>query len=253
MIKKIILSIILFSVINVYSQQKSINNYKYVIVPTQFGWLKKADQYQVNSLTNFLFKKYGFTTFLSDEQFPEDLSNNRCLALTANVKKNSGVFKTRNTIELKDCSNNVIFSSIEGVSRNKDLQKGYHEAIRKAFVSVQNLNYNYRPIKEDPVIKDVLPAIVNPGVKVVSEKVIELKEVAKDIEEKKVLYAQKTNKGFQLVNTKPAIVFQILKSSKKDFFFIKNLDGVFFKNGNNWIAEYYENEQLVQKTYQIKF
>ena len=67
------------------------------------------------------------------------------------------------------------------------------------------------------------------------------------------MYAQKITNGFQLVNTKPEMVFQILKSSKKEFFYIKNKNGVLFKNGNNWIAEYYENNQLIQKKYQIKF
>ncbi|MCH3880850.1 MULTISPECIES: hypothetical protein [Tenacibaculum] len=253
MIKKIIYLIFLFLAINAFSQEKSINNYKYIIIPTQFEWLSSPDKHQVNSLTKFLFKKYGFTAFLSDEKLPSDLSINRCLALTANVKNSSKMLSIANFIELKDCSNNVIFTSIEGKSKSKDYKKAYQEAIRNAFVSVKNLNYNYQPLKDETEVKEVLPPIVNPGVKVVPEKEIELKEETKEIEENNVLYAQKKSNGFQLVNTKPAIVFQILKSSKKDFFFIKNLDGVFFKNGNNWIAEYYKNGQLVQKTYQIKF
>ena len=48
--------------------QKSINNYKYVIVPSKFDFVKGKDKYQTSSLTKFLFNKYGFTAFLDDEE-----------------------------------------------------------------------------------------------------------------------------------------------------------------------------------------
>lgn len=253
MIKNIILPIFIFIAVSAFSQQKNINNYKYVIVPSQFEWLNKPDQFQVNSLTKFLLKKQGFTVFLSDEKIPTDLASNRCLALTANVKKTSGMFTIKNIIELRDCTNNVLFTSIEGRSKQKDYQKGYHESIRKAFASIKKLNYHYTPIKEEVVVEEVTPVVVNPGVTVVKEK--EIIETPKPAIKKaeNTLYAQEITNGFQLVNTKPEMVFQILKSSKKEFFYIKNKDGVLFKNGNNWIAEYYEKGQLVQKKYQIKF
>ena len=78
-----LLLILLFST-SVFAQ-KSINQYKYVIVPQKFDFVKKPDQYKTSSLTKFLFNKYGFTAFLEDEQFPQDLQNNRCLALVGNV------------------------------------------------------------------------------------------------------------------------------------------------------------------------
>ncbi|MCH3884276.1 hypothetical protein [Tenacibaculum aquimarinum] len=252
MIKKIIYLIFLFLAINAFSQEKSINNYKYIIIPTQFEWLSSPDKHQVNSLTKFLFKKYGFTAFLSDEKLPSDLSINRCLALTANVENSSKMLSIANFIELKDCSNNVIFTSIEGKSKSKDYKKAYQEAIRNAFVSIQKLNYSYTPNEEVVVVKEV-PIIVNPEVKVVHKKESIVKKKIKETVKENVLYAQELSNGFQLVNTKPETVFKILKSSKKELFFIINKNGIIFKNGNNWIAEYYKNGQLVQKTYQIKF
>lgn len=257
MIKKIIFSIFLFLAINAFSQQKNINNYKYVIIPTQFEWLSSPDKYQVNSLTKFLFKKYGFTAFFTNEGFPKDLSLDRCLALTANIIDGSGMLNIKNSIILRDCSNNIIFTSKEGKSKNKDYKKAYHEAIRKAFVSIQKLNYSYIPVKEqnNVIVQKDYPAVVNPGVQVIHKNIIEIKEVIKETPKstENILYAQPIAQGFQLVNTKPETVFQILKSSRKEFFFIKNKNGVIFKNGNNWIAEYYDKGQLVQKTYQIKF
>ena len=57
--------------------QSKINNYKYVIVPSKFEFLKKKDQYQTSSLTKFLFEKYGFNAYLDSDKLPEDLNKNR--------------------------------------------------------------------------------------------------------------------------------------------------------------------------------
>jgi hypothetical protein len=68
-----------------------------------------------------------------------------------------------------------------------------------------------------------------------------------------VLYAQALKNGFQLINTKPEVVFIILNSNLKDVFIIKDKNGVFYKVGELWVSEYYENKQLIQKEFQVKF
>ena len=68
-----------------------------------------------------------------------------------------------------------------------------------------------------------------------------------------MLYAQAKSNGFQLVNTTPEVVFIILKTNIKDVFVIKGKNGIIYKNGNIWVAEYYENTKLVVKQYHIKF
>ncbi|MFT7331281.1 MAG: hypothetical protein ACI848_001359, partial [Roseivirga sp.] len=67
------------------------------------------------------------------------------------------------------------------------------------------------------------------------------------------LYAQPNENGFQLINLKPAVVFLILKTNIKDVFIISNKNGVLYKKGPSWIAEFYENGTLVEKKYQLKF
>lgn len=236
-----------------FAQKGSVNSFKYVIVPKHYSWLSSPDQYKINSLTKFLLNKYGFKAFLDDETFPDDLGKNRCMALTANVKNNSGFFKTKNIVELRDCNNNVVFTSKEGTSKKKQYEKAFHEAIRKAFMSIKALNYKYdstadvvvsnKPqtttTKQEPVVVNY-PTDTKPNTTVNKLK-------------KEVLYAQQIANGYQLVNTKPEVVFQILKSTKKDFYFLKNKTGVLFKKGNNWIAEYYEGDKLIQKQLEIKF
>ncbi len=63
------------------------------------------------------------------------------------------MFTTKSIVELRDCSNKIIFSSKEGKSKDKEYKKAYHEAIRNAFKSIQSLKYKYIPVK-DTVIEN---------------------------------------------------------------------------------------------------
>lgn len=125
--------------------QESVNAYKYVIVPKSFNFLNEPDQYQLNSLTKFLFEKYGFTVLMDDEKFPEDLNNNRCLGLNADVEKQKAFLNTKLQVHLKDCNNKVVLSSDVGQSREKEYDKVYNLALRDAFISFESLNYSYQP------------------------------------------------------------------------------------------------------------
>jgi hypothetical protein len=68
-----------------------------------------------------------------------------------------------------------------------------------------------------------------------------------------VIYAQKIENGYQLVNLKPEILFLIFKTNKADVYVIKDKNGIFYKTNNGWIAEYYENNKLIQKKFQVNF
>ena len=125
--------------------QEGVNAYKYVIVPTSYNFLNEPDQYQVNSLTKFLFEKLGFTTLMADAEFPEDLNNNRCLALYADVEKHKAFLNTKLQVHLKDCNNKTVLSSKIGESREKEYSKVYNLALRDAFKSLDDLNYTYQP------------------------------------------------------------------------------------------------------------
>lgn len=122
--------------------QNDYNNYKYVIVPTQFGFQSSPDQYRVNTLLRYLFKKKGFEVYMDTETYPRDLAVNNCKALKANMET-SGVFNTKTIISLVDCTGNVLLISEEGVSKKKDYKEGYHESIRNAFETLSNYTYSY--------------------------------------------------------------------------------------------------------------
>ena len=264
--KNIILVLFLImSNIFVFGQEKKVNNYKFIVVPDQFDFLKQKDEYKTSSLTKFLLKKNGFTVVLNSEQYPKDLRDNPCSGLKAFVLDKSSMFKVKVIIELRDCSNKILYTSDEGVSKLKEFKKGFQEAIRNAHASMNDIAYE--PFLIETIAKDKKEIVtVNP---VLVEEVKEVKlevelPVINNIETAQIspinnialsttLYAQPKENGFQLINLKPQVVFVILNTSVKGVFVIKDKNGLLYKKGENWIAEFYENGKLIEKKYQVKF
>jgi hypothetical protein len=225
-------------------------------------------------LTKFLLQKKGFTVFISDENLPEDLANNRCLALIGDVIDKSSMFSVKTSIVLKDCNDNEVYRSQIAKSKIKDHKKGYHESIRKAYASMSDLSYSYTPKKNEgsinaAVTKNLTPPKKDEGT-IVKKKIIPsavlaapiVKAPTKQVTSSKkeenntrypVLYAQPKENGYQLVNAKPEIVFIILKTNSKDRFIIKNKNGNFTKANDIWIAEFYDDGKLQVQKYQVKF
>ena len=71
-----------------------LNDYKYIIVPKSFSALKSENQYQTSTVMKYLLTQKGFTVVYNDA-LPEDLANNRCLGLTADLLDESGLFSTK--------------------------------------------------------------------------------------------------------------------------------------------------------------
>lgn len=270
--------------------QSNLNNYKYVIVPTKYDFLKEADQYQLNSLTEFLFEKYGFQALMEGATYPEDLARNRCLALKSNLVKDSGMFKTKLTVELKNCNDEVVYTSEMGESREKEFQRAYTEAARNAFKSIEALNYKYEPSADASVAiskeidtksevskeietfrqeienlkkeKETVVEKVEPKVEVVTQVPVQ-KEVVKEIATtttvtpkeatSAVLYAQAIDNGFQLVDSTPKVVYKIKKTSITDVYLVEGKNATLYKKDANWILEYYEDNVLKQDVLNIKF
>ncbi|AOW19150.1 hypothetical protein LPB03_15350 [Polaribacter vadi] len=262
--KKTIFLLMLLVSNSLLSQQTNLNKYQYIIVADKFDFLKEVDQYQTSSLTKFLLEKKGFEVFLSNQKLPQDLNNNRCLSLFVSVKDNSSMFTIKNTIEFKDCYGKVVYSSEEGKSKYKDYKKGYQDAIRNAYESMEDFEYSFNPTliseekaveKEEIIAKNISDEVVSNVV--ASPKVI-INSEDKNTETTKgkdltTLYAQTIENGFQLVNTKPEVIFILLKTNIKDTYLIKDKNGSFYKKDTIWVAEYYLDNKLVKEEYQVKF
>lgn len=265
MFKKIIFTVSFIIISFSGIAQKSINDYKYILIPKSFEFSKSEDQYQLNSLLKFLFNKYGYEAYFAND-LPEDTKKNPCLALTADViNDDSNMFKTKLKIELKDCYSNVIITSKIGDSRLKEFEKGYNEAIRGAFETFQHMDYNYvaqesvtetpekekQPIKEAAKVeekKEVILAETKTEEKTEQTKTELLKNTSTEI-----YYAQTITSGFQLVNSEPRVVMVLLNTSAKDVFIVKDKNAVVYKKKDKWI--YSENNGITtsDKEVNIKF
>ena len=185
-------------------------------------------------------------------------------AKDVDVKDKSSMFTTKNHIELTDCRGKLVFSSRNGFSKLKDFEKAYRQSIRMAFSTIQKLDSVYsssllaaaqltkRSLVQNIQEKNNKMDILATSVK---NEVDTPKVSTKDIitTNYPLLYAQKIDVGYQLINTKPAIVFVLLKTNDKNKFIIKDKNGTLVNSGNFWIAEYYEGDDLVTEIYQIKF
>jgi hypothetical protein len=187
------------------------------------------------------------------------------------------MFKTKLGVELKNCNDQVVYTSEMGESREKEYQRAYNEALRDAFKSIEALNYKYVPststnssisVSQDVETKSevskelqqlreeiqnlkkekeaVVVENVEPKVEVVAE--VPVKEAASG-----VLYAQAIENGFQLVDSTPKVVYKIKKTSIDGVFLVENKNATLYKKDANWILEYYENNVLKQDVLNIKF
>lgn len=246
--KRIVLTIsVVLMVIMSSSGQSDIDNYKYAILPQKFDFFKKADHFKLNTLTRYLFKKNGFEVYYSNETLPDDLEYNTCNAVRVDVIKLKSLLKTRLKIQLKNCHNVVLFESFEGVSKNKDLEKAYKEALMMAFNSIEDLNYSYQPESKT--------ASSDKNIKETSNVAFEDKnKPEKTTESNKLLKAISNDNGYVLQDAKGNKVFQLIKSQKDDVFFLSNNQGILYKmGGNKWVREFMVDGKAVTEILYIEF
>ena len=228
MFNKIIITSLLFFIANSAFSQHDINNYKYIIVPASYSFLNEPDQYQLNSISHFLFNKYGFHSIMEGEEYPEELQNDVCLALHSDLLKATGVFKTKLTIELKNCKGELVYVSNVGESREKKFKVAYNKALRAAFTSFETVNYKYNGTihsvsQKDGVIQD---SDAQKEMSELKEKIRILEEekatkevivptvAIKKIESPKVVQKQETKVAKVIV---PAVAIEKTVESKETF------------------------------------
>lgn len=230
--------------------QNTINNYKYVLVPEKFDFLREANQYGLNNLTKLLLEEKGLTAFVGNQELPPEVMANKCSALQAEVVQKKSLFVTNLTLLLKDCQGNIIFKSKEGKSREKEFHPAYNLALRDAFSSLDDVPYKYdststaaaqpkQAALPSPAAAPAVPAPVVPAI----------------TENTGTLYAQATPNGYQLIDTTPKKVLTLLKTSTQDYFIAEDgaSNGIVFKKDGEWLFEYYKDNKLVSQKLQIKF
>ena len=251
--KKRFLLLFLFMAACGFSQ--SVNDYKAVIVPVRYSFLKNDNEYRLNTLTKYNLKKAGFEAFYSNETVPNEY-NDRCSLLYADVKKESGLLVTKLLVTFSDCKGGIVFQSAIGKSKDKEYQTAYTEALNEAFQSVYSLQYKYsgnmiskvdhEEVKAEPV---TVPVVVAEAAKVSNENAV--------IDDKglNMLYAQATSFGFQMVDSVSKVIMKVYKTSSPICYIAvkENTQGVLLFRDNQWYFEYYQNEKLISKRIAVKF
>ena len=240
--KKILLFIAMFLSAFSFAQE----NYKYIIIPSQFSFFSEANKYGLSELTKSFFQSEGYEVYYDNEKLPNDLMKNRCLALFANAFESNTMFMTKIHFELKDCTTNTMLKSQLATSREKQYKLAYTQTFREALSSLKG-KINFKNV--DAIEK--IEVVETPKeVDVVSKNEIISNSVASN-----TLFAIPMVNGYKLVNDKPETIF-ILKKTSADNIFIAQKDsksGVLMKKSSGWFFEYYEGDKLFSEKVEVKF
>lgn len=252
--KKYIVLLFLLISVSGYAQN-TINNYKYVLVPEKFSFLKQVNQYRLNTLAKSLIEDKGLTAYFDNTEIPAEIAANRCSALNLDIIEKNGMFTTNLTLILKDCQGNIVFKSKEGKSREKEYGTSYNMALRDAFSSLDGVQYAYAgPAAGRPAVNVASSAPVSAAV-VPSAPAVASTATAEVGQPSGTLYAQSTGTGYQLIDTTPKIVLTLFKTSVQDYFIANNAtsNGLVLKKNGDWFFEYYKDGKLTADKLSIKF
>jgi hypothetical protein len=227
--KIIILSVLLVST---FTFAQKLNAYKYAIVPEKFSFQTENNQYNFNDLVKSAMRRYGFDPYFPTEELPIDASNANKLFVDL-IESNSMVYTKLNLV-FRDYRNNIVFTTQDGKSKDKDFAIAYNEAFRETVKSVELMNHHYSEIVD--VADNEIIYTIN------------------EIDKVSVYEARPIKNGFDL-SIKDQFNFILKTTSKKDIFIaIKNqISGICLKTDNNWTFEYYKNDVLVQEKINILF
>lgn len=261
--------------------QSEVNSYKYVIVPLQYKFLKGQNKYRLNTLTKQLFLKSGYEVYYDNQLLPDDVFQDRCLAMYADVNEVEKGFRVTNLeIELRNCRGELIFKSELGQSGTNVHSDRYQMALRNAYETIKDKMFYQEnskayiseekvvETKKDEIIKEstaTVKAIESDEVQVStiensdtnSEPVVETKTVPVEEKPEEVLstifYAQKIEGGFQIVDSEPKVLMVLLQSSLEDVFMVKGENAVVFKRDGDWILSKNNGKKVEEEILNIKF
>ena len=167
--------------------QKSLSDYSYIVVSEQFEFQEYKNEYELNSLTKFLFNKYGFYAYFENE-IPKNVS--KCDGLWSEVIELPGFVYTNIEVVIKDCNGIELFRTEKGSSKIKEYKKAYVQSLRNAFVSIEELGVQQKEISQEVVLNKEKEAVL---IQTVSEKT-EVKTIKNGITSIGVILNLPTNK-----------------------------------------------------------
>ncbi len=238
---------------------QSINDYKAVIIPLKYDFMKSENQYRLATMTKSNLNKAGFNAFYANEELPADLSD-RCQFLYVDVKRDNGFLVTKLFVEFKDCYGKIIYTSEVGKSKEKDYETAYRESLAMAFMSINELHYKYSgqaiTSTSRTAVTVTAPAVIVAAAPAPTTNNLVVVAPSPDLKDPNLLYAQPTESGYQLIDKSPKVVMKLLKTSQTNVFIaIKdNVQGsLILKDDGQWYFESYQNDKLVSEKIIVKF
>ncbi|RAR47033.1 hypothetical protein [Flavobacterium lacus] len=251
--KKLLFIAVLLSSFQFFSQ--GLNDYQYVIVPTKFNDFDSENQYRLNTITKFNLEKMGFVAFYENSNIPVEILSKRCDIVMVDVVKGKKFLLTSVFLTFKDCNGQVIHQSEIGKTKDKDFKTAFPKALEEAFTSLFALNYKYNATKSSTAepLGEVPPN--NVSISLEKPKASLPAPLSETTDYSKLLFAQPTANGFQLVDSTPKVVFKLFKTDNPSMFLAQKGDqnGVVSLKDGSWFFEYQENEKVVSEKLEIKF
>lgn len=260
--RKVLLFFTVFIVSQSFSQ--SVNDYKAVIIPLKYDFLKTDNQYRLQTITKLNLQKSGFQAFYSNEIIPAEYAD-KCSFLYVDVKEEKVFLVTKLFIVFKDCNGTIIYKSASGKSKEKEFKSAYSGALNDAFKSVYALNYKYNAtgfvakskINPEPIVvfETPIPEIRVTPVDVKVDNNVLVESVVLLNTNQNLLYAQPTSYGYQLINSEPKVIMKLYKTSNPESFMAKRGDvqGALMSKDKLWFFEYYQNDKLISEKIEVKF
>lgn len=234
----------LFLFCSIYSNgQQTLNDFQTVILPLRFEFQKEDNEYRLNSSLKFELEKLGIKVLTSKSNNEINFSD-RCQYLYVDVKELSSILNTKIKLQLNDCQGNVIYESVEAKTKEKNKEKAFKEVTKQILESIKSIDYRYdekpnqAPSPSETVVQTTQKAISN-------------------FDWSQTLYAQKTENGFQLIDTTPKVILKMTQTSRPDTFMAEDktnqTTGVVFKQGDIWIYEFSVDSKTKSQPLNIKF
>lgn len=223
------------------SSAQSINDYQAAILPLRFDFQSEDNQYRINSSLKFELEKLGFVVLTSKSNKEINFSD-RCQYLYVDVKELSSVLNTKIKLQLNDCQGNVIYESLEAKTKEKNKEKAFKEVSKQILESIKSIDYRYNEKSNQVSSETIVQTPQKP---------------TSTFDWSQTLYAQKTENGFQLVDTTPKVILKMTQTLRPDTFMaedkVNQTTGIVFKQGDHWIYELSIDSKTKAYQLNIKF
>lgn len=238
MAKSIICFFILINSTIAFSQ--NISDFKYVIIPDSFSDFED-NQYRMNyHLMKLLTEKKYEVLKSNSAEWPQEVKENACLALTADLIRGKKFLKNKVNVVFTDCQGKEI-ENMEGISNEKEYAIGYPDALKNA-VNMLRISYP-KELDYQPQTVPVIP-VSNPEINLQGN-ISENSWIESGIEftngSQSVILTEQKDGSFILIDKKnTSIIGQLKPSSKAGIFHVTISD----PNGNYHTIGFYDQNTL---------